>query len=117
MAEGLVDLARRYVALSDELETVRGEIRRVMLNGAGDAPRPTQARSKPGGQHPNAIKAQKIDQRILDLLKAQPGMKVGDLAKATSSKTSTTSERLRRMRERGSVAPAQDGGWAAAPPA
>jgi hypothetical protein len=34
---GLVELARRYVALNDELEAVRGEIKRVVLNGAGDA--------------------------------------------------------------------------------
>ena len=34
---GLVDLARRFVALSDELETVRDQIKRVVLNGAGGA--------------------------------------------------------------------------------
>jgi hypothetical protein len=35
---GLVELARRFVELSDELETVRGEIKRAVLNGAGERP-------------------------------------------------------------------------------
>jgi hypothetical protein len=48
----LVDLARRYVALSDQLEAVRGEIARAVLNGAGpclssaDRPASRQAKSR-----------------------------------------------------------------------
>ena len=55
----LVALARRYVALGDEPESVRGEIKRAVLNGAGESStRPTRpARSSGGSQHPNAAKA------------------------------------------------------------
>jgi hypothetical protein len=58
-----------------------------------------------------------IDEKIIGLLKDRPGMKVGELAKATSSKTSTTSERLRRIRARHLVAPVDGGGWSALSPA
>ena len=37
----LVELARRYVALSDQLEAVRGEIARAVLNGAGRKENPS----------------------------------------------------------------------------
>lgn len=36
--EGLVELARQYVRLSDQLEAVRGEIKRVVLNGGDGSP-------------------------------------------------------------------------------
>ena len=46
---GLVDLARRFVELSDELETVRGEIKRAVLNGAREIAlsRPPSGRGQP----------------------------------------------------------------------
>jgi hypothetical protein len=119
----LVELARRYVAASDVLESLRNEIRRAVLNGGGEKPeapftQPARSsggtvRSRAQAHHPNAVKSQKIDQQVIDLLRATPGMKVGELAKATNAKTSTTGERLRRMRERGSVAPVDGGGWQA----
>jgi hypothetical protein len=40
-------------------------------------------------------------------------MKVNEIAKLTASKTSTASERLRRLRARHLVAPAEGGGWQA----
>jgi hypothetical protein len=54
----LVELAGRYVALSDELAGVRGEIAKAVLNGGGggEPVRPTPA-GRPGGtgsSHPNA---------------------------------------------------------------
>jgi hypothetical protein len=39
------------------------------------------------------------------------------IAKATSSKTNTTTERLRRLKARHLVTSAEGGGWAAASPA
>jgi hypothetical protein len=88
-----------------------------LTNGAGANPvRPTSpAARRAAGQrhHPNAIAAAKIDQQVIDLLKATPGMKVSDLARLTASKTSTTSERLRRMRARHLVAQLDGGGWQA----
>ncbi len=110
--EGLVELARKYVALSDQLEAVRGQIARAVANGAaGEAARPTQpARSSGGSQHPNALKAAEVEARILELLKARP-MRMAEIAVETEAKQSTTSERLKRMRERGLVALA-DGAWA-----
>jgi hypothetical protein len=36
----LVELARRYVSLSDQLESVRGEIAKAVLNGGGGNPEP-----------------------------------------------------------------------------
>jgi hypothetical protein len=36
------------------------------------------------------VKAQKVDQEIVGLLKATPGLKTAEIAKATSSKVSTT---------------------------
>jgi hypothetical protein len=41
LGAGLVELARRYVSLSDELEVVRGEIARTVLNGAGRTENPS----------------------------------------------------------------------------
>jgi Winged helix-turn-helix DNA-binding len=118
----LVELARRYVAASDELESLRSEIRRAVMNGGAPTAEPKANPSSPAARraagqrhHPNAIQAAKIDQKVLDLLKATPGLKVGELAKATGLKTSTTSERLRRMRAGGSVAAVEGGGWSASP--
>jgi hypothetical protein len=49
----LVTLARRYVSLSDELEAIRGEIRRVLLNGgAGVAENPTRPVRRTDGETP-----------------------------------------------------------------
>jgi hypothetical protein len=122
MAENLIQLAERYVRLSGELDATRDAMKRVLMNGGGESlpvrPSSPAARRAAGQRHPKAIAAAKIDEKIIGLLKDRPGMKVGDLARATDSKTSTTSERLRRMRERGFVAPADGGGWSvSAPPA
>ena len=111
---GLVELARRYVNLSDQLEGVREPIKRALVHGAGDAgpPRPMQARSKPGG-HPNTVKAAEVDQRVIALIRDHPGMKTGALAKETGSRMSTMAERLRRLKARGEVHGGGDGGWPA----
>jgi hypothetical protein len=114
--EGLVELARKYVALSDQLEAVRGQIARTVANGAaGEAARPTQARSQPGGsQHPNALKAAEAEALIIERLKERPGMGTAELARATDSKVNTTTERLKRMKVKGLIErDTASAGWAA----
>ena len=128
MAEGLVDLARRYVALSDELETVRGEIRRVMLNGAGAPepgvkakPNPTRPARSSGGSkptksarmHPNAKAAAEAEAEIIALLRTTPGMRPSEIAKQMAARPNTTVQRLERMRERGEVQRDDHGAYAA----
>ena len=114
---GLVELARRYVTLSDELETVRSEIARAVLNGGGGKPdpHPTGAQ-RPGvkgsqSSHPNAAKAAEAEETILNLLRERP-MRMVEIMAAMESRQSTTSERLRRLRQRGLVA-ADSGAWTA----
>ena len=116
MSGDLRALAEKYVTLTEEIDDVRRDMLACLTNGTGANPvRPTSAprRGEPASQHPNAAKAAKVDQQVLDLLKATPGMKVSELAKLTASKTSATSERLRRMRARQLVAPVDGGGWQA----
>jgi Bacterial regulatory protein, arsR family len=113
--EGLLDLARRYVALSEELESGRGEIAREVLNGGGGKPevRPTLA-ERPGvkgSRHPNVLKATAAEEKILELLKGKP-LRASEVALALDAKQSTTSERLRRLRRRGLAAPGSSGAWA-----
>jgi DNA-binding IclR family transcriptional regulator len=54
--------------------------------------------------------AAEMDRRVLGLLKDQP-MTSGQIAKATASKVSTTSERMRRLERRGLVRRDDDGAW------
>ena len=112
----LVELARRYVTLSNQLEAVRGEIARTVANGAaGEASHPTQpARSSGGSQHPNALKAAEAEALIIERLKEQPGMGTAELARATDSKVNTTTERLKRMKVKGLIErDTASAGWAA----
>ena len=104
-----------WVALNDQLEAVRGEIARAVANGAtGEAARPTQARSKPGGLHPNTLKAAEAEALIIERLKEQPGMGTAELARATDSKVNTTTERLKRMKAKGLIErDTASAGWAA----
>jgi hypothetical protein len=115
--EGLVELARKYVALSDQLEAVRGQIERTVANGAaGEAARPTQpARSSGGSQHPNALKAVEAEALIIERLRDRPGMGTAELARATDSKVNTTTERLKRMKAKGLIErqDGREGGWTA----
>jgi hypothetical protein len=110
-SEDLVTLARRFVACNDELERLREQIKLAVVNGAGEAaPVPfVAARSRPGA-HPNALKAAEPEGRILELLKQGP-MRASAIAAALEARQSTTSERLRRLRQRGLVALA-GGAWA-----
>jgi hypothetical protein len=117
----LVTLARRFVALSEELEAVRNEIRRCVLDGVGEAPvRPPKPAGRSGGskdpagrQHPARAKAAEIEGRIVAALTDQPGLRTAQIARATEANVSSTSERLRRLREKGLVQGRGDSGWTA----
>jgi hypothetical protein len=110
--EGLVELARRYVTLSDELESVRDQIKLAVLNGAGgEAPHPLQPARSSGGMNPKAAMAQAAESEIIALLQSTPGLKTSQIAAQTNAKTNTTVERLRRMKERGQIARDEGGGW------
>ena len=115
----LATLAREYVTLSDLIAIVRDAIRKLLLNGGdGDASvRPTPARSKPGVKgprlkHPNAQLAAEAEQKIIDLLKTRP-VRMAEIATEMGAKQTTTSERVRRLRERGLIVPVEGGGWTA----
>ena len=124
----LVGLARRYVALSDELESIRGEIAKAVLNG-GDPSAPFVNAQRRGGKasqgsrsqlqsrqelqpsQPNHIEAAKLaEEKILSLLRERP-RRMAEISSEMQARQSTTSERLRRMRDKGLVK--RDGeGWA-----
>jgi hypothetical protein len=110
---GLVELARRYVTLSDELEGVRDQIKRAVMNGAEQNPTRAERPGAKGSQHPSARKAAAAETKMLELIRASPGMRTTAIAKAAGTKTSTTIERLRRMRERGEVQGGGPTGWTA----
>lgn len=110
---GLVELARKFVRLSDELEAVRGEIARAVLNGAGPQENPPPPVRSSGGSHPNAIAAKEAEQAIIEVLRSSPGMGTAAVARATDSKVNTTAQRLARLRDRGMIAGGGGGGWTA----
>ena len=120
MAGNLVELARKFVDLSDQLETVRGEIARAVLNCGGGKPEahPTGAQrsgvKRSQSSHPNAIAAKEAEAQIIEVLRSSPGLGTAAVAKATSSKTNTTAQRLQRMREKGAIIGGGADGWRSA---
>jgi hypothetical protein len=110
---GLVDLARRFVELSDKLETVRGEIKRAVLNGAGDNPPFSPAPVR----RPSGKAAAEAERSIVKLLREQPAMRTAELAKATGAPVVTTQDRLRRLKARGEVEGGGTSGWQVTVPA
>jgi predicted Rossmann fold nucleotide-binding protein DprA/Smf involved in DNA uptake len=91
---------------------VRNAIKRAVMNGGGaPAANPTSRRKPPNKPHSNTANEAKIEGQIIALLSAQ-AMKPAEIARATGAKVNTTSERLRRLRERG-VIERRDDGWAA----
>ena len=62
MGDGGVDLARKFVELSDELEAVRGAIKLAVLNGAGHSHRPfvPAVRRRLGGEEAAATLERKV---------------------------------------------------------
>ena len=118
----LVTLAREFVKLSDQLEATRAEIAKAVLNGGGggEPVRPTRPARAPGGKpqpqpqepQPNHLElAKQAESQILAMLKERPH-RMAEISSEMKARQSTTSERLRRMREKGLIK--RDGeGWAA----
>ena len=71
------------------------------------------ARPKKPGGHPNAAAAQEAEAKIIELLRATPGMGTAALTRATGAKVNTTAERLKRMKAKGLAIGGAGGGWTA----
>ena len=108
---GLVELARKFVTLSAELEETRNAMRAALMNGSDGNPTKAGSSGPPNkGMDREAFLAQTkaADERVLALLREKP-MRPSEIVRATHGKLSTTRERLRRLRKRGVVEPAEDG--------
>jgi hypothetical protein len=117
MSGDLRALAERYVTLTGEVEAVRRAMLACLTNGAGEHPaRPTHPARSAGGSHPNAIAAQQVEERIIELLCSTAGLKTTEIAAQTSAKVNTTTQRLQRMKEKGQIErlDGKEGGWQAA---
>ena len=114
---GLVELARQYVALSDQLETVRRQIKLAVMNGGEMAKVPFVRAARPGeksgSQQAKAIAAAAAERKLLDLICQQPGTGTAALARSTGAKVNTSAERLKRMKLRGEVHGGGAVGWTA----
>lgn len=108
---GLVDLARKFVELSEEIEEVRAGIKRAVLNGADPGP------FSPVRRGPAGKATQQAEQAIVKLLREQPSLKTAAIAKATGAPTVTVQDRLRRLKARGEVEGGGTNGWQATAPA
>jgi hypothetical protein len=96
--EGLIDLATRYVRLSGELDATREAMKWLLLNGADEAPRPFSAADRRG---PTGRGAEEAEQRIVELLKTQPGLGTSEVARETNANPQTAADRLKRLRKAG----------------
>jgi hypothetical protein len=111
----LRSLAETYVRLETELEDTRRAMLAALTNGSAPG-NPTPARRRgppPSYTHPAAARAAEVEGQIVALLNANPGMGTAAIASATSSRTNTTAERLRRMRTKGVIRGGGSEGWVA----
>ena len=56
------------------------------------------------------------DEAVLALIRSTPNLKTSEIARAIEANATTTSERLRRLAERGQAARDDGGGWSATSP-
>jgi hypothetical protein len=112
--DSLTELARKFVDLSDQLEAVRVEIKRCVLNGGDPMPNhPPRARASTKAAGRKAKQSAKAEAAIVTLISETP-MRTSQIARATSARVNTVSERMRRLCQRGAVRRGEDGLWAAA---
>jgi hypothetical protein len=105
-------LAETYVVLTGQIEEVRRAMLACLSNGA--APNPIRpARVSSGSQAVHALATKEAESEIVALLRSQPKLTTSAITKATKSKQSTVSERLRRLRERGEISGGGADGWVA----
>ena len=102
-AAEILTLAEKYVALSTELEATRNAMRHALGNGIDAAPNPTKPpvrfggtakRAKPPSRDAILAQSRATDAQVVAMLKRQP-MKSTDIARATSSRVSTTAPEWR----------------------
>jgi predicted Rossmann fold nucleotide-binding protein DprA/Smf involved in DNA uptake len=110
----LVALARKFVSLNDEIESVREQIKLAVANcwgGKAEAPFAQPARQSSGGSQPNHLQAAKeAESQILELLRTRP-MRMAEISASMGAKQVTTGERLKRMKAKGLIE-REDGGGA-----
>jgi hypothetical protein len=122
VTDTLVRLAGEYVAAHDQLARIRAQMIKLLANGAGgDAEpihptqpgeRPAKTKTKSKASKPDMRAAAKaLDATTLDLIRAQPGMKTGEIRQALAMKPTTATERLKRLKGRGLIEPTEGGGW------
>jgi hypothetical protein len=122
MSAELAELATRFVDLSREIESVRDQMKRLLLNGARGAPEahpPT-----PGGREPAktskhldvGANSAAQDARVLELLRSNPNLKTSAIAKTLQVNRGTTGQRMVRLKERGAVTGGGETGWSVASP-
>jgi hypothetical protein len=117
----LIRLAEEFVATARQLDQIRQQMRIALTANGGDsesetAPHPTQARPKPGKAGKARVSkaemmaaAKALDETALDLIRAQPGVKTGEIRKALAMKSTTATERIKRLRQRGLIEPNGEG--------
>jgi hypothetical protein len=114
MSDELVELAKRYSELSDELVDVRRRMLSCLTNSAGEPNRvPTRPRGHaPRGEKRSAMlaKSEEEDARVLALLRSNP-LRQATIAQTVGAKTSTLQARLRRLEANGLVQRGDDGLW------
>ena len=118
MSGDLRALAEQFISLTGQIETVRRAMLAALSNGAGPEPRPTlPARSKLGGRPkasskasssssskaPKAIAAAAAESEIMEIVRAKPGVRTAQIARATGAKGPTVTARIARLRERGLI--------------
>jgi hypothetical protein len=98
------------VTLSEELETVRAEIKQCVLNGAGGIrPGPPAAARRKAGREADRQQArggeagaQEAARQIMSLLRERTH-RMAEIAASMGSRHSTISERLRRLQGKGLI--------------
>jgi hypothetical protein len=115
MAEGLVELAQKYIALAGEIEGVRDAMKRLLMNGVeGPKENPTPARRSgmKGSQPSNKMQvAAEAERTIIEMLREQPGLRTGQIAAQMQAGSTTTIDRLKRLKGRGQIEGGGDSGW------
>jgi hypothetical protein len=112
MGHDLRSLAETYVRLETELEDVRRAMLAALTNGAAPANPTPRSGSKPGSDR--FREAAEAEDRIVTLLRNQPGLKTAEIAKETAGKLNTVTERLKRLRTKGMVTGGGSDGWSVA---
>ena len=116
MADDLVELAKRLVAIDAEKDAIRERMRRLL---DGDSVRPSRPSASLNGSarraatEAKASKAAEGDQQVMDLLREKP-MKQAELARALSLPPSSIGNKLARLRRKGLALPGEAGRWSPA---